>query len=58
MLVSSRSICSATSMSSLFGTTTARIWTINSRFEAAMHNVAGKRLTYNELTGMGAATSH
>jgi transposase-like protein len=28
------------------------------RFEAAMHNVAGKRLTYNELTGMGAATSH
>lgn len=29
-----------------------------SRFEAAMHNVSGKRLTYNELTGIGAATSH
>jgi transposase-like protein len=28
------------------------------RFEAAMQNVAGKRLTYNELTGIGAATSH
>jgi transposase-like protein len=28
------------------------------RFEAAMKNVAGKRLTYNELTGIGAATSH
>jgi transposase-like protein len=28
------------------------------RFEAAMHNVAGKRLTYNQLTGIGAATSH
>jgi transposase-like protein len=27
------------------------------RFEAAMKNVAGKRLTYNELTGIGAATS-
>jgi transposase-like protein len=28
------------------------------RFELAMQNVAGKRLTYNELTGIGAATSH
>jgi transposase-like protein len=28
------------------------------RFEAAMKNVAGRRLTYNELTGIGAATSH
>jgi transposase-like protein len=28
------------------------------RFEAAMQNVAGKRLTYNELIGLGAATSH
>ncbi|MGA3373234.1 MAG: IS1595 family transposase [Terracidiphilus sp.] len=28
------------------------------RFEAAMRNVAGKRLTYNELIGLGAATSH
>ena len=28
------------------------------RFEAVMHNVADKRLTYNELTGIGAATSH
>jgi transposase-like protein len=27
------------------------------RFEAAMKNVAGKRLTYNELTGIGAATA-
>lgn len=29
-----------------------------SRFEKMMGNVAGKRLTYNELTGIGAATSH
>jgi hypothetical protein len=28
------------------------------RFEHAMRNVAGKRLTYNELCGIGAATSH
>jgi transposase-like protein len=28
------------------------------RFEAAMQNVAGKRLTYAELIGLGAATSH
>jgi transposase-like protein len=28
------------------------------RFVAAMSNVAGKRLTYSELTGLGAATSH
>jgi len=28
------------------------------RFELAMRNVAGKRLTYAELTGVGAATSH
>jgi len=28
------------------------------RFEYAMRNVAGKRLTYNELCGIGAATSH
>lgn len=28
------------------------------RFETAMQNVAGKRLTYNELIGIGAATSH
>jgi transposase-like protein len=28
------------------------------RFELAMRNVAGKRLTYSELTGIGAATSH
>ncbi|MGC1782939.1 MAG: transposase [Acidobacteriaceae bacterium] len=28
------------------------------RFELAMQNVAGKRLTYNELTGIGAATTH
>jgi transposase-like protein len=28
------------------------------RFVAVMHNVAGKRLTYNELTGIGAATPH
>jgi transposase-like protein len=28
------------------------------RFELAMRNVFGKRLTYNELTGIGAATSH
>jgi hypothetical protein len=28
------------------------------RFELAMRNVAGKRLTYTELTGIGAATSH
>jgi transposase-like protein len=27
------------------------------RFEAAMKNVAGKRLTYNQLTGIGAATA-
>jgi transposase-like protein len=29
-----------------------------SRFETAMQNVEGKRLTYNELIGIGAATSH
>jgi transposase-like protein len=28
------------------------------RFETAMQNVAGKRLTYAELIGLGAATSH
>jgi transposase-like protein len=28
------------------------------RFEAAMRNVVGKRLTYDELIGNGAATSH
>ena len=28
------------------------------RFATAMSNVAGKRLTYNELIGLGAATSH
>jgi hypothetical protein len=28
------------------------------RFELAMRNVAGKRLTYTELIGTGAATSH
>ena len=28
------------------------------RFEAAMKNVADKRLTYKELTGVGAATAH
>jgi transposase-like protein len=28
------------------------------RFELAMRNVAGKRLTYTDLTGIGAATSH
>ena len=28
------------------------------RFELAMRNVAGKRLTYAELTGAGSATSH
>jgi len=28
------------------------------RFEKMMGNVAGRRLTYNELTGIGAATSH
>jgi transposase-like protein len=28
------------------------------RFEYAMRNVAGKRLTYNALCGIGAATSH
>ena len=28
------------------------------RFETAMSNVAGKRLTYNELIGLGAATTH
>ena len=28
------------------------------RFESAMQNVAGKRLTYNELIGIGAATTH
>jgi transposase-like protein len=28
------------------------------RFEKAMRNVAGHRLTYNELTGTGSATSH
>jgi transposase-like protein len=28
------------------------------RFETAMRSVAGKRLTYNELTSTGAATSH
>jgi transposase-like protein len=28
------------------------------RFELAMRNVAGKRLTYTDLTGTGAATSH
>jgi len=28
------------------------------RFEVAMSNVAGKRLTYSELTGLGSATSH
>ena len=28
------------------------------RFEAAMRNVAGKRLTYNELIGNGAAATH
>ncbi|MCU1313953.1 MAG: unclassified family transposase [Acidobacteriaceae bacterium] len=28
------------------------------RFELAMRHVAGKRLTYTELTGIGAATSH
>jgi transposase-like protein len=28
------------------------------RFEAAMKNIFGKRLTYSELTGTGSATSH
>jgi hypothetical protein len=28
------------------------------RFEAAMRCVGGKRLTYQQLTGIGAATSH
>ncbi len=28
------------------------------RFEKVMGNVAGKRLTYKDLTGVGAATSH
>jgi len=28
------------------------------RFELAMRNVADKRLTYKELIGVGAATSH
>ena len=28
------------------------------RFEMAMRNVGGKRLTYNDLPGIGAATSH
>jgi hypothetical protein len=28
------------------------------RFEAAMKNVFGKRLTYADLTGTGSATSH
>ena len=28
------------------------------RFELAMGNVAGKRLTYSDPTGVGAATSH
>jgi hypothetical protein len=28
------------------------------RFELAMRNVAGKRLTYAALTGAGSATSH
>jgi hypothetical protein len=28
------------------------------RFELAMQHVFGKRLTYEQLTGVGAATSH
>ncbi len=28
------------------------------RFNKALSQVAGKRLTYNELTGAGSATSH
>jgi hypothetical protein len=28
------------------------------RFELAMQHVFGKRLTYDQLTGVGAATSH
>ena len=28
------------------------------RFEKMMSNGAGRRLTYSELTGVGAATSH
>ena len=28
------------------------------RFERAARNISGKRLTYNELIGVGAATSH
>jgi transposase-like protein len=33
-------------------------WSDQGRFELAMSGVAGKRLTYAELTGVGASTSH
>jgi transposase-like protein len=33
-------------------------WNDLGRFHLAMSGVAGRRLTYNELTGVGAATSH
>jgi transposase-like protein len=33
-------------------------WSDQGRFELAMSGVGGKRLTYAELTGVGAATSH
>ena len=35
-----------------------RQWNDLGRFHLAMSGVAGRRLTYNELTGVGASTSH
>lgn len=35
-----------------------RDWNDLGRFQLALSNVAGKRLTYAELTGVGASTSH
>jgi hypothetical protein len=45
-------------MSRPSGTTIGRARTITPNFESAMRNVFGKRLTYNQLTGAGSATSH
>ncbi len=33
-------------------------WTDQQRFNRVLAQVAGKRLTYNDLTGTGSATSH
>jgi hypothetical protein len=54
----SRSIYSATSMSQSFRYNNRKNVNDQDRLELAMRNVADKRLTYKQLPGVGAATSH